>query len=148
MDIENTNVAERTYAIFLGTDGADQIKTIQIDPEEKMLHFLRKNIGCDIVEVVRARMLKKPYIMIVDEEGLMKLDTKVNALASVLYGALEHGNPIVGNAVILREEVTEDGGEFQLMTGKEAKEWVPRLSQLAWSAVKDTYNKDNDDEDE
>jgi hypothetical protein len=55
-------------------------------------------------EIVRARGLPQPYVMIVDEEGLLK-DKCVNVCGCVLYGTVKHGSPIVGDIVIMREEI-------------------------------------------
>lgn len=54
------------------------------------------------IEVVRPVGLPDPLLMIVNEEGLLRgLD--LNTIASILYGIQHHGQPIVGNAVIMKE---------------------------------------------
>ena len=40
--------------------------------------------------------------MIVNEDGL-NLGLPVNTIGSLLYGTQEHGHPIVGNAVVMKE---------------------------------------------
>lgn len=60
--------------------------------------------GCEIFESVSTHWLNyyfmQPVRMLVDDEGLM-VNLDMNAVASWFYGYEEHGNPIVGNAVIV-----------------------------------------------
>ena len=53
------------------------------------------------IETVRPVGLAEPYIMIVNEEGLIhKLPE--NPLGCLLYGTHIHGQPIVGDIVIMK----------------------------------------------
>lgn len=54
------------------------------------------------IEIVHPRGLKEPYCMIVNEEGRLQ-DLPFNAVGSILYGTPQHGEPIVGNMVIMKE---------------------------------------------
>ena len=79
--------------------------------------------GCDTVEEVRPVFLydywdisDDPYsgksvVMLVDEDGRLKAN-ELNGLGSFLYGAMVHGEPIVGNVVFVGIQVTEDGLDF------------------------------------
>ena len=60
------------------------------------------------IETVHPYMLPSPYLMIVNEEGLLK-DLPLNESGSTLYGTGIHGQPIVGNIVIMKEGPDEDG---------------------------------------
>ena len=51
--------------------------------------------------------------MVIDDEGLLK-GYAINSIASILYGTPEHGQPIVGTAVILREGFV--AGELDFMS--------------------------------
>ena len=73
------------------------------DFDEPLLDSLQKEVG-GYIEVVHPKYLPEGLCMVVDDEGLLK-GFSVNKIASVLYGTPEHGQPIVGNAVILRDEV-------------------------------------------
>lgn len=53
-------------------------------------------------EHVHPMGLKHPYSMMVNEEGLLH-GLPLNALGSMLYGTHIHGQPIVGNIVIVKE---------------------------------------------
>ena len=55
------------------------------------------------IEIVRPAYLRRPYVMIVNEEGLLK-GLPINNTGSLLYGA-----PIVGDVLILKEGFNDDG---------------------------------------
>lgn len=59
-------------------------------------------------EVVRPVRMKRPYCMIVNEEGVL-LNLPINSFGSFLYGMDYHGNPILGNIVLLTEGINSDG---------------------------------------
>lgn len=54
------------------------------------------------IETVHPRGLARPYMMLVNEEGLLK-GLPLNPLGSLLYGTLEHGYPIVGNVIFMKD---------------------------------------------
>lgn len=60
------------------------------------------------IEIVHPKQLPVPYCMIVNEEGLL-LGLPLNLFGSILYGTARHGNPIVGDIVILKEGFTATG---------------------------------------
>ena len=83
--------------ILITTDGKVSVEEYD-DP-------LYKTVGEAVggyIEVVLPRGLRKPYLMIVNEDGL-NLGLPVNTIGSLLYGTQEHGHPIVGNAVVMKE---------------------------------------------
>lgn len=64
-----------------------------------------KSIGRAVggyIEIVHPRGLTSPYCMVVNEEGLL-IGLPLNLLGSTLYDTFRHGNPIVGNIVLLKE---------------------------------------------
>lgn len=69
-------------------------------------------------EIVRPRNLPKPYCMIVDEEGMLK-GLPINFVGSYLYDSHNHGTPIVGNIIILREEDTPEGRDLIGLNGRD-----------------------------
>lgn len=77
---------------------------------EPLLDSLQKEVG-GYIEVVRPKYLPEGFCMVVDDEGRLK-GSAVNNIASVLYGTPEHGQPIVGNAVILREGFVNGERDF------------------------------------
>lgn len=54
------------------------------------------------IEIVHPVGLPDPYVMIVNEDGLIR-GHNFNQIASVLYGTQDHGHPVVGNVVIMKE---------------------------------------------
>lgn len=55
------------------------------------------------IEIVRPRGLKRPYVMIVNEEFLL-LGLPKNEIGSCLYQTHLHGAPILGNFLIMKEQ--------------------------------------------
>lgn len=70
--------------------------------------FCTAEIGCSIPEHVYPMRLPRPYAMIIDESGLIK-NLPVNSIGSLLYGTDQHGAPICGPALILKDVITCDG---------------------------------------
>ena len=66
---------------------------------------LYKSIGEVVdgyIEVVHPRGLDEPLNMIVNEEGLIKR-LPFNPVGSLFYKTHEHGNPIVGNIILMQD---------------------------------------------
>lgn len=66
---------------------------------------LYKTIGSAVggyIEHVKPARLRHPYCMIVNEEGRL-LDLPLNYVGSYFYGTDQHGEPIVGNIVIMKD---------------------------------------------
>lgn len=87
-------------------------------PKDISCEWIAKNIGCEWVEVVRPRRLPNGYVMVVDEEGLLKPNA-LNEIGSWWYGTDTHGEPIVGNIMILKEVMGPEGPEFGGLTDKD-----------------------------
>ena len=73
---------------------------------------LSAELGVDSIEHVNARSLMQPYCLYIDEEGLLKESVKVNPIASYLYGYLEHSQKIVGDVLIGKNVMTEEGPDW------------------------------------
>jgi hypothetical protein len=95
------------------------MKGIVLTTDEKMLvkdfaEPLYKSLGEQVggfIEVVRPRGLDKPYCFVCNEEGI-RMDLPLNIMGSLWYGTLEHGHPIVGNIVVLKQGMTDDGHDI------------------------------------
>ena len=70
--------------------------------EDRPLHNELGEVVGGWIEHVHPRLLPPPYCMIVNEEGLL-LQLPMNLIGSALYGTGSHGNPIVGNIVLLKD---------------------------------------------
>ena len=83
--------------ILITTDGKVSVE----EYDDPLYRTVGEAVG-GYIEVVHPRGLRRPYLMIVNEDGL-NLGLPVNTIGSLLYGTQEHGHPIVGNAVVMKE---------------------------------------------
>ena len=85
---------EKRFAVLL-TD-AQEVLLMACNPQKELFGIARQAIGCDWVELVEAEPLaKQGMLLLIDEEGKLKPGAAfINCIASHLYGAEEHGDPI------------------------------------------------------
>ena len=124
------------YAVKLSTNHA--VSIIKKKPEQALLDFCYESIGCQYVEHVTARGLQQPYILMIDEEGRLQDKPVVNFIASYLYGAHEHLEPIVGNALVLKLGMTSEGLDILPLDEVEARqveESMKKISHVAYRKV-------------
>lgn len=108
--------------IVITTDNKMFVKDF---PGEKPLHEEVGEIVGGWIEHVHPMHLQEPFCMIVNEEGRL-LDLPRNLVGCGLYGTQEHGQPIVGDIVLLkdgyrdgeRDIVGLDDKEIALLTSK------------------------------
>lgn len=98
-----------------------------------------KSIG-DVVggwiEVVRPVRLKRPYCMIANEEGVL-LKLPMNIFGSFIYGTDYHGNPILGDIVLLKEGINSDGEPDILgLNEQEIKHMCDMVSAVSSGEIK------------
>lgn len=118
-------------------------KTEILDVEKMSYEFLAPLIGCDYIEVVRPARLysylnkkrcrdygDRGLCMLVDESGLLKEKPKVNTFASWLYRMDMHGNPIVGDVLIVAEEYTLDGIDLAPLDDEEARSLCHEFKEI------------------
>lgn len=122
---------EKRFAVLL-TDTQD-IQIMICDPQRDMFDTARQAIGCDWIEIAEADPLaKQGMLMLIDEEGKLKPGAAlINCTASHLYGSEEHGDPIIGNAMIVKCS----GEDLELMTKAEATELFARMEEIRPSAI-------------
>lgn len=84
--------------LFIDTDGRMSIREFS---DADTVSSIDEAVG-GWFEIVHPMLLMPPYIMLVNEEGLLH-NLPLNVCGSVLYGAHKHGQRIVGNIVILKE---------------------------------------------
>lgn len=124
------------YGVKLSDKGL-LIEIVKRREDESLLAFCYRAIGCDIIEVVFPKGLNEPYCMVVDEEGLLRDKPMLNIFASYLYGSHEHGQPIVGNALIMRNVRMEDGMHIDWLSKEEAEAIASKLGKSVLRAVGD-----------
>ena len=90
---------------------------------------LHETLGKEVdgwIEIVHPKGLSRPLCFVCNEEGLMR-DLPMNAFGSILYGTHVHGHPIVGNIVVTREGMTEDGPDLVGLTDAD----IVKIKKLA-----------------
>ena len=122
---------ENKFAVLL-TD-TQEVKILECDPQEEMFEIARGAIGCDWIELVETEALSKDgYLLLIDEEGKLRDDDlMINCIASELYGADRHGDPIVGNAMAVRA----GDEQLELLTEDEAKRLASALERKRDRAI-------------
>lgn len=76
-----------------------------VDLQEPIYKSAGEFVG-GLVEHVRPKYLKKPYCMLCNENGLID-KLPLNPIASALYGFQDHGHPIAGDVLIIKEDDKE-----------------------------------------
>ena len=82
------------------------------------LHLSLNREVSGYIEIVHPRGLLPPFVMVVDEEGLLK-KKRPNLIGSVLYETHKHGSPIVGDVVLMREERGPEGLDLAGLSGQD-----------------------------
>ena len=92
------------------------------------------------IEHVNPRLLRRPYCLLVNEEGLL-LGLQVNALASYMYGTHMHGHPIVGDVVLMKNAYIHGERDIVGLSDSEVEKikcaLEPLLAGLRTYAVKE-----------
>lgn len=103
---------------------------IYIKEFQEPLHRSAGEIVGGLIEIVKPRRLGYPYVMIVNEEFLL-LQLPYNPVGSWLYCTDEHGHPICGNILILKEE-----GENLTSIDPEELQWLKSFMKFIYKSVK------------
>ena len=103
---------------------------IQVDPhmgievhhcqEQDFFHYCQEAVE-GMVEVVYPYSLPKPYLMLVNESGLLQ-NKLINPVGSVLYGDM-----IVGTIVLAKQIMTEDGPDIGGLESEEEVEFLTHV---------------------
>jgi hypothetical protein len=87
-------------------------------------------------EVVRPVRLKRPYCMIVNEEGMLR-NLPINGFGSFLYGVDRHCIPVLGDIVLLKEGINSDGEQDILgLDEQEIKHMCDMVSAVSSGEIK------------
>ena len=123
---QNEILENAVYGVMLSSGQA--VSIVEINPGEKLFDSARRNIGCDWVEIVEPEVLQdQNYVILIDEEAKLKGDIHfVNCIASYLYDSPEHGDIIIGNAMIVKAEEES----LRLLTESEAIDLARDMSQI------------------
>lgn len=120
------------------------MKGIVFTTDEKMFvkeftQPLYKSVG-DVVggwiEVVHPRGLEDPFCFICNEEGLLR-DLPLNAIGSLWYGTLQHGHPIAGNIVVMKDGITEEGPDIVGLMPEEIEKIKAMALEISGGLIED-----------
>lgn len=103
---------------------------------------LYKTVGAVVggyIEKVSPLGLPAPYVIIVNDEGLLQ-DLPLNAIGSILYGTALHGNPIVGDIVVMKVGYNKNGEPD--IIGLNDLESIQMLDMLSGLAALVKYGKE------
>ena len=81
------------------------------------------------METVYPKGLAEPYLMLVNEEGLL-MQKPLNLIGSILYESHKHGHPIVGNIVLMKFGYRNGEPDIVGLTDDEADALLNQIIQL------------------
>lgn len=108
---------------------------VKKEPDEELLQFCYRAIECDCIELVYPEILPEPYVMVVDECGLMREAPVVNLIASYLNGAHKFNYPVVGNVLIMKTVTTDEGDDIAWLDYDEAFKLMNALDAIIPAAL-------------
>lgn len=79
--------------------------------------------------------LERPYCMMVNEEGRL-MNLPLNLTGSVLYGTPQHGQPIVGDVIFLKDGYHDGEPDVVGMTAEEAQSLGDKFSTMSGGLVR------------
>lgn len=100
----------------------------QEEYDSPLYRSVGKTVGGHI-EMVRPKYLSQPYCMIVNEDGI-SLDLPLNHIGCLLYGTQEHGHPILGDVVFLKDGFTNGERDIVGLDEDEVKTLAQELSDM------------------
>lgn len=90
-----------------------KVSKVEVGEEEIELETYYKNLECNHIDIVDPYGLdeegRKKYCLIIDDEALLEKNPEINFLGSLLYGVLEHRQPLAGEVLVGKNKYTEDG---------------------------------------
>ena len=119
------------HAIVCRTDGTVEDMALT---ERHDFRWYGEQIGTDIIEVVHPHGLKRPYMFFCDEEGRLKDKPVINFLGSWLYETQTHGEPIVGDIMIMKEAMIDGECDIDGLEEGEADVLADWLLEHFWEA--------------
>lgn len=120
-------------AIKLNTNGSMEIVDV---PEQNFLEWCHRQIDTDLIENIYPRGLSKPYMLVADEEALLKDQPVINFLASWLYETQNHGHPICGTVLVMQQVINEHGFDTDGIPADKAMELAVSIANMLPTAVR------------
>ena len=104
---------------------------LDFEADSDNLDFYYKHIECDCIDITRPYKLQKEtgkcenIIFILDDEGALKENPKVN-----LFGSIAYGYPLCGNILVAKEEYTEEDVITVGLTEEDIKEFSIAMMEM------------------
>lgn len=129
-------------AIVIHPNASISFENLNSDNEDKFVNEVIHSQIKDIFNIVRCKSLPEPYVLVVDDAGLIK-NLEPNALASVFYGRI-----IVGKAIVFKEIYIEAFGErcLALLDSSDVHELLIYLGKAAQKLAKEFGYSDEDND--
>lgn len=95
-------------AIKLLTNGMPFI--VDMPKRDYLYQSMQEVIGCDMVDIGACGLQEmKKYCLVYDEEFLLQHTPIINPVASYFFGLQNHGTPLCGTVLIMKNIETDDG---------------------------------------
>ena len=90
------------YCVLLNAE-TQKAEPVKAKSGESLMKIAHRLIDCDTLQLIPLypNRLPRGYVAVCDENAYGKFSV-INPIASWLYGADEHGSPVVRNAVVFR----------------------------------------------
>lgn len=96
-------------------------------PENMDWRWPSQQIGCDLIEILNCPDLSEGCVMIVDDEGMLKEEPKINPIATTIYG-----DPIVGDVLIMGTEHTPEGPDIAGLSDDQVRKIITNITFMVW----------------
>lgn len=108
--------------------------------EEIELETYYKNLDCEHIDIVEPYGLdeegRRKYCLIVDDEALLKENPQINFFGSLLYGVLNHNQPLSGKVLVGKNKYTKDGLCTVGLEEEDMKYILERLKKIRKDLIK------------
>lgn len=123
-------MADTARGVVVTTDGRAYVKEFGYP-----LHRSCERTLGGWIETVRPRGLERPYMMLVNEEGLLH-DLPPNLVGSYFYQTHIHGQPIVGNIILMKGGYRDGERDIVGLEEDEAQKLLDMVLKLPFGVVR------------
>ena len=124
-------MADTARGVVVTTDGRAYVKEFGYP-----LHRSCEDALGGWIETVRPRGLDRPYMMLVNEEGLLR-DLPFNVVGSFFYQTHIHGQPIVGNIILMKDGYRDGERDIVGLEEDEAEKLLDMVLKLPFGVVRE-----------
>lgn len=121
---------DKARGVVITTDGLAYVKEFPYP-----LHRGCKSTLGGWIEVAHPRGLDRPYVMLVNEEGLLH-DLPMNMVGSFFYQTHIHGQPIVGNIILMKDGYRDGERDIVGLGEDEAEKLLDMVLKLPFGVVR------------